>query len=61
MSDVYKKLGLFGYTYWHDDGLFVKKITKKKYIEILIKSTITHELDRQLKRGRKTCQMNIKK
>ena len=51
MSKVYQKLGLFGKTYWHDDGLFVKKITKQKYDEMLIRAQVAQELARQQKRG----------
>lgn len=47
MSKVYQKLGLFGKTYWYDDGLFVKKITKQQYDEIVIKSQVAKELARQ--------------
>ena len=49
MSKVYQKLGLFGKTYWHDDGLFVKKITKQKYDEIVIKVQVAQEVERQKK------------
>ena len=51
MSKVYQKLGLFGKTYWHDDGLFVKKITKQKYDEIVVRAQVAKELARQQKRG----------
>ena len=47
VSKVYQKLGLFGKTYWYDDGLFVKKITKQQYDEIVIKSQVAKELARQ--------------
>ena len=49
MSKVYQKPGLFGKTYWHDDGLFVKKITKQKYDEIVIKVQVAQEVERQKK------------
>lgn len=53
MSKVYQKFGLFGKTYWHDDGLFVKKITKAKYDEIVIRSQVTQEMARQAERQTK--------
>lgn len=53
MSKVYQKLGLFGKTYWHDDGLFVKKITKAKYDEIVIRNQVAQEMARQAKRQTK--------
>ncbi|MBZ1392806.1 hypothetical protein [Psychrobacter pacificensis] len=49
MSQVYQKLGLFGKTYWHDDGLFVKKITKAKYDEFVIRNQVAQEIARQAK------------
>ncbi len=52
MSKVYQKLGLFGKTYWHDDGLFVKKISKAKYDEIVVRSQVAKELERQRKRSK---------
>lgn len=51
VSKVYQKLGLFGKTYWYDDGLFVKKITKQQYDEIVIKSQVAKELSRQQDRS----------
>ncbi|WP_286796571.1 hypothetical protein [Psychrobacter sp. UBA6291] len=51
MSKVYQKLGLFGKTYWYDDGLFVKRITKHEYDEIVIKSQVAKELARQQDRS----------
>lgn len=51
VSKVYQKLGLFGKTYWYDDGLFVKKITKQQYDEIVIKSQVAKELARQQDRS----------
>lgn len=53
MSKVYQKLGLFGKTYWHDDGLFVKKITKQQYDEIVIRVQVAKELKRQSKRSKR--------
>ena len=53
MSKVYQKLGLFGKTYWHDDGLFVKKITKRQYDEIVIRAQVAQELKRQSKRNKR--------
>lgn len=53
MSKVYQKLGVFGKTYWHDDGLFVKKITKQKYDEFVIRAQVAKELSRQRKRSRR--------
>ena len=53
MSKVYQKLGLLGKTYWHDDGLFVKKITKAKYDEIVIRSQVAQEMARQVERQNK--------
>ena len=53
MSKVYQKLGLFGKTYWYDDGLFVKKITKAKYDEIVIRNQVAREMARQAKRQTK--------
>lgn len=49
MSQVYQKLGLFGKTYWHDDGLFVKRISKAKYDEIVVRNQVAEEMARQTK------------
>lgn len=49
MSQVYQKLGLFGKTYWYDDGLFVKKISKAKYDEIVVRNQVAEEMARQTK------------
>lgn len=49
MSQVYQKLGLFGKTYWHDDGLFVKRISKAKYDEIVVRNQVAKEMARQTK------------
>lgn len=51
MSKVYQKLGLFGKTYWYDDGLFVKKITKQQYDQIVINYQVAKELARQKNRS----------
>ena len=50
MGKVYQKLGLLGKTYWHDDGLFVKKISKQKYDEIVVRTQVAKELERQQKK-----------
>ena len=49
MSKVYQKLGFFGKTYWLDDGLFVKKISKAKYDEIVTQSQVAKEIAKQQK------------
>lgn len=49
MSQVCQKLGLFGKTYWHDDGLFVKRISKAKYNEIVVRNQVAQEIARQTK------------
>lgn len=53
MSQVYQKLGLFGKTYWHDDGLFVKKITKNQYDEFVIRNQVAQAMALQAKRQTK--------
>lgn len=50
MSSVYQKLGLFGKTYWKDDGLFAKRISKKEYDQFVLKNEVAKELKRQQKR-----------
>ena len=49
MSKVYQKMGIFGRTYWHDSGLFVKQISKQKYDEIVMNVKVSREVNRQLK------------
>lgn len=54
MSQVYQKLGLFGKTYWYDDGLFVKRISKAQYDEIVVRNQVAREMARQAKHKAKS-------
>ena len=53
MSKVYQKMGIFGRTYWHDSGLFVKQISKQQYEQLVIDSKVSREVARQLEKQNK--------
>ncbi len=53
MSKVYQKMGIFGRTYWHDSGLFVKQISKQKYEQLVMDSKVSREVARQLEQQTK--------
>jgi hypothetical protein len=53
MSKVFQKLGLFGKTYWLDNGLTVKRISKQKYEDMVIDYKVAKEVYEQQKKGKK--------